>query len=213
MCIFQVVGQFAGRARNAECLDYAYAGRNEVNTLHQLYTGHPCDPFDRYSVSNCHARSATWTKQTEDCKLTQYHLSVSQPISSGPWNVTTGAASKRPSGRECPLEPALSAGDSRGFYPVAGAHLADGFGKIIPYSAFGESQLGGYISTLHAFAGQAQDLAFAIGERIHLGPGFRGEIGMNDAQALLHTAHGVGKFLGTHVFQQVSQGSRFHGAT
>src|ERR1700722_13191862 len=89
--------------------------------------------------------------------LCQYvHLSVSSFAAEFERTFEPDNWRMRASGSAPPsLEPALCSGDSRGFHPVARAHLADGFGKIISYRAFGEAKLGGYISTLHAFAGQA----------------------------------------------------------
>jgi hypothetical protein len=37
------------------------------------------------------------------------------------------------------LEPAFGAGHPGGFYSVAGAHFADGFGKIVADRAFGQT--------------------------------------------------------------------------
>jgi hypothetical protein len=53
------------------------------------------------------------------------------------------------------LQPALRPGNARCFDPVAGSHLADGFRKIIPDSAFREPKFGSNVAALHAFAGQA----------------------------------------------------------
>ena len=99
------------------------------------------------------------------------------------------------------LQPSFCSRNPRGFDTVASAHLTYGFGEIISHGAFGEAEFSSDVSALHAFARKTQNLAFAIGKRIHFGPGLGGQIGMDDAQSLLHAPDSFGKFLGAHIFE------------
>lgn len=56
-----------------------------------------------------------------------------------------------------------------------------------------------------AFAGVLKDLAFAIGERIGAAvPGLGGEVWVDDPHAAMNAAHGVGKFGGGAVLEEVA---------
>src|ERR1700685_1016390 len=98
------------------------------------------------------------------------------------------------------LQPSLGSGDSCRFHSVACAQFADGFGEVVADGAVGEVELRGDVTAGQAFAGEAQDLAFAVGEGSEVGAAFGGELGMDHAQALVDAANGVGKFFGAHVF-------------
>src|SRR6202035_239664 len=101
------------------------------------------------------------------------------------------------------LQPALGSCDSGGFYAIAGAQLADRFGKIIPHGAVGEAEFDCDIAAGHAFSSAAEYLTFAVGEGIHFSPGFGREFRMNYAQSLMHSSDSVGQLFGAHIFQQI----------
>ena len=111
------------------------------------------------------------------------------------------------------LQPAFGAGDAGGVDAVCSAELADGFGQIISDGAFGEVEgVGDFLRGL-AFAGFAEDLALAVGERVGAAvPGFGGEVGIDDAESAMDAADGVGELGGGPVFEEITFGSCVEGA-
>ena len=69
-------------------------------------------------------------------------------------------------------------------------------------------EFGGDLGAAAAVAGALQDLALAVGEGVELGvPGFGGEGGVDDAQAAVDAANGVGELCCRAVFEEIAAGA------
>ena len=67
---------------------------------------------------------------------------------------------------------------------------------VVPYRSFGELQFSRDFGTAAAIAGQAEDLALAIGQRIRVAPGFRRKLRINGPAARVNAADRVRELVG-----------------
>src|SRR5690606_13184459 len=106
---------------------------------------------------------------------------------------------RRPRSQQAPL-----AGDAVGFDAVGRAELADRLGQVVAHGAVGQAQALGDAGRGQAFAGQAQDLALALVERVGFGPGFQRQLRVDRAAAAVHGTQGLGQALRWGVLEQVA---------
>ena len=87
---------------------------------------------------------------------------------------------------------------------VADAKLADGLGQVVAHGAVRQVQAFGDLARGKAFAGEAQQLAFAVVQRVRFGPGAHRELRIDRAPAAMDRAQGLGQLRGRRVLEQVA---------
>lgn len=103
-------------------------------------------------------------------------------------------------------------GQTRGFGAIGGSEFGDGFREIVAHGAFREMELGGDVGAGEAITGEAQDLTFAIGERVDFAPGFGGEFGGDRFASSVNPTESGGEAGGGRVFEQVALDAGIEGS-
>src|ERR1700741_3395895 len=98
------------------------------------------------------------------------------------------------------LEPPLRPRDARRLHPIARAHLADRFRKIIPNRTLRQPELLGDVAAGPTFSCQPQHLPLTIGQRIEFAPRLRSQPRINPPHPTIPPPHRVGQLLGRAVF-------------
>src|SRR5690606_16418536 len=91
---------------------------------------------------------------------------------------------------------------------VAGPELADRLREVVAHRAVREVEPAGDVGRRVAFAGEAQYLALAVGERIRLRPSFECQLRVDRAAPGMDAAQRVGELPGWRVLEQVAMDPR-----
>src|ERR1700761_1474370 len=107
-------------------------------------------------------------------------------------------------------QPAPIASNPGRFCPVGSAQLGDGFGEVVAYGSFCQSQRTRQFSGSLTVACAAQDQTLSIGERVFFrAPYLRGQLGIHDASATTDSPDRSGEFFGGPVLEKIGRCSSF----